>query len=82
MKITKLSAAIALLAIPSFAMASDAWDGFYAGIRVGVSDADLAGGTGALSDHSAVYGLQAGYNHSVAENWIIGAELSFGTAEY
>lgn len=82
MKIRKLNLALALLALPSIAMASDEWDGFYAGIHVGVSDADLSRGPAAISDHSGVYGLQIGYNHSLTENWVIGGELSYGTEEY
>lgn len=82
MKIKRMSAAIALLATPSIAMADDQWGGFYAGINFGASDADLTSGTAAISDHSAVYGLQAGYYHSLAKGWVFGAELSYDTAEY
>ncbi len=82
MKIATLTAIAALLNAPTLALAGDDWNGIYAGVHFGASDADLTSGTAGFSDHSAVYGLQLGYNHSLADKWVIGAELSYGTAEY
>ncbi len=82
MKFSTIITILALLSAPSLALAGDNWNGVYAGVHFGASDADLTSGTAGLSDHSAVYGLQLGYNHSLADKWVIGAELSYGTAEY
>ncbi len=73
---------VALFSAPTLAIAGEDWNGFYAGLHFGASDADLTSGTAGLSDHSPVYGVQLGYNHSLFNNWVIGGELSYGTAEY
>jgi opacity protein-like surface antigen len=74
-------ATTALIA-PNIATADDDWTGVYAGIHFGAADGDLSNGSAKISDHSAVYGLQLGYNHSLASNWIVGGELSYSTAEF
>ncbi len=82
MKFATLITLAALLNTPTLATAGDDWNGLYAGIHFGGSDADLTSGTAGLSDHSTVYGLQLGYSHSLVDNWVIGGELSYSTAEY
>ena len=77
---------IALLAVvacsPTLVIAGDGWTGFYIGGNVGYSDGEVSVGPVSFSDNSGTYGLQAGYNHDLGNNWVLGGELSYGTAEY
>ncbi|WP_083347744.1 outer membrane protein [Ruegeria halocynthiae] len=77
-----ISSVAAVMIAPGIATADDDWAGVYAGIHFGAADGDLSSGSAKLSDHSAVYGLQLGYNYSLANNWIVGSELSYSTAEF
>ncbi|MEP4039040.1 outer membrane beta-barrel protein [Pseudophaeobacter sp.] len=67
---------------PTLAGAEDAWTGFYAGLHIAATDGDLRSGSAKISDHSDVYGVQAGYNHSLNNGWVVGGELSYSTAEF
>ena len=78
----KLVTAIAMLGCPSLAIADDDWTGFYAGLHVAASDADLSSGAARVSEVTEAYGVQVGYNHALANNWVVGGELSYSTAEY
>ena len=76
-----LATALFTVVTPSIALA-DAWTGFYAGIHAGYADGEVSALGLSASDDSFAYGLQFGYNHQTASNWVFGGELSYGTAEF
>lgn len=53
--------------------ATGGWTGFYGGVQLGISDADLDGRGG--SDTSVVGGVHFGYNRQIGP-YVVGAELS------
>lgn len=85
-RIAKLAMTIAVL--PTLASAEDKWTGVYLGAHVAATDSEISpltdpnGNTVALSDNAAAFGVQAGYNHTLSDNWVIGGEFSYSTAEY
>lgn len=52
------------------------WTGFYAGAQASYSDYDL-GGDADGSVKGAGYGLHAGYNYDLQNNWVLGAEAAY-----
>ncbi|WIY27341.1 porin family protein [Parasedimentitalea psychrophila] len=74
--------ATTILGLPTLAIAGEGWTGFYLGAHVGPTDAEVTFVGSTESDSSTAYGLQAGYNHSLSNNWVIGGELSYGTAKH
>lgn len=86
----KIAASCAFLAIPTISHAGDDWTGFYLGAQLGGSggniglDGDLF--TDGISrdvdlDAGISYGLHAGYNWSLNNNYVVGAEISYDQAE-
>lgn len=80
--IAKIVLATTILGLPTLAIAGEGWTGFYLGAHVGPTDGEVTFGGSTESDSATGYGLQAGYNHSLSNNWVIGGELSYSTAEY
>jgi outer membrane immunogenic protein len=78
----KAVAVVSVFATPTLVSAGEDWTGFYAGANLGYSDAKIATGGSSASDSAGGYGLHAGYNHTLASDWVIGGELSYGTAEF
>lgn len=61
----------------SSAGASSDWTGFYAGLQLGNTDAELVSASGATvgTDSAGSYGVHAGYLHDLGQ-WVVGAELA------
>lgn len=72
------------LSTPTLASAQDdwSWTGLYVGAFGAYTDADVSAGPFSIGDTAGSYGLNAGYNYSVTDSFVLGAELSYSTAEY
>lgn len=81
-KLNKLAVAAVILGLPTLASASEDWTGFYVGGHLGTNNLEISSGSSSVKDKSTVYGLQVGYNYSMPNDWVIGGELSYSTAEY
>ena len=81
-KIFKTVAVASIFATPTLVSAGEDWTGFYVGANLAYTDAKASAGGVSISDNAGAYGLHAGYNHTLANDWVIGGELSYGTTEY
>lgn len=75
-----LAAATALTATLSHGVQAQdalAWQGFHAGLQVSSVDPDITGSS-IDADRAGGYGLFAGYDHALGDNWVVGGELSYG----
>lgn len=77
LKTLTLAAAVSA-GLSNIAAAQDAekWEGFYAGARVNMQNLDISGVPFGF-DPDVNAGLFGGYNHAVAPNFVLGAELSY-----
>ena len=58
------------------------WTGVYAGVQVGISNAEVSAGGASIDDSGTIFGLHIGYNHHMGRGFILGGEIDYNTAEY
>lgn len=75
----KTLAAIGIIALPGLAAAQDAqqWQGAYAGIDLNWTETDYSFNTNFDNETNAALGIHGGYNYAVADNFVVGGELSY-----
>ncbi|MBF9051339.1 outer membrane beta-barrel protein [Roseobacter sp. HKCCD9010] len=75
---TLVATAAISLAVAGAASAQDAlqWQGFYAGAQVNSISPDLEGAPVGFGSGQSI-GVFGGYNHALADNFVVGGELSF-----
>lgn len=79
-----MTASIAFIVLPTLSTAGEDWTGFYAGAQLGGSGGAIS--IDGISEDISVdagwsYGLHAGYNANLANNMVVGAELSYDRAQ-
>lgn len=62
--------------------AAEGWTGFYAGAQVGTIDTEMTFYGRTMSETSGTYGLIAGYNHVIGNNFVLGVELNADKLNY